>query len=458
MPRPKPRPRPQPSQAEILDRERRRVAAIRMRLLGDHPFWGYLLLESELIPSPGLPTLAATDGVRRIWYNPTLTVYLPLEELGFVLAHEVGHIVLESLSRRRGRDPSRWNHASDYAVNRIVAAIPRPESGRPLYQPPRRFLPGIGRIAPLMDDCFDHMTAESIYEALGDDPMWDAAGGLVEVEWHPNGQLATVGPIDPSRPCGRLLRVDHRAESWDLHVPYPDDDDVPPGPTGSDPDPVRDELAGRIARALDHADRAPAPGNVPGDVRRHIEKSRRPAADEPWQEVFRRIVELCLSRDEYTWARPHRRWLAEGFLVPGLRSDAQPAVVIALDTSASMSRSDLSQVCAEIRPVLVRAGDAVLVIHDADIQEVVHGTAAILRWLEDGWTRGGGGTDHRPVFDWIARNGLDPELFVGLTDCASRYPKAEPGYPVVWVTPLHSGRYSAPWGDRLWVEPECMGG
>lgn len=435
---------------EGIERERRRVASIRLQMLSSHPFWGFLLLESEIIPSPGLPAPAATDGVRRIWYNPRLTRHLTMAELGFVLAHEVGHVVLESVSRQRGREPVQWNCASDHAVNRIVAAIPGP-GGRPLYTPPRRHIPGLGRIAPLLDDRFDGMTAEAIYEVLGQDPLWDRPSGLVQVELLPDGELTVAGPPDPSRPGGRLLRLDGRAGAFDLHVPPRDPADSRP-PQTPDGDPVAAEIAGRVARALDHAEQSAIPGNIPGEARRAIAPHKRSRLEDPWQDILRRIVDRSLSRDEYTWARPHRRWLAEGFLVPGLRSDMSPSVVIALDTSASMSAEALAQVCAEMRPILARCSDAVLLVHDADIQEVVRGTSDILRWLEDGWTRGGGGTDHRPVFDWVAHAGLSPDLFVGLTDCSSHYPAEAPGYPVVWVTPVHSRQYKAPWGERLWVD------
>ncbi|MBM4396597.1 MAG: hypothetical protein FJ087_13030 [Deltaproteobacteria bacterium] len=292
------------------------------------------------------------------------------------------------------------------------------------------------------------MTAEAIHEALGDNPVWDRPQGLVELELMPDGDLRVAGPPGLAGPGGRVFRVAEGGGLLDLGVPGAGagDDDLPEA--------LRNDLAARIGRAVDQAERAPFPGNVPGDVRRAIASRRDPerGRDESWQDVFRRLVERAFSRDEYTWARPHRRFLACGLLVPGLRSDPRPSVVIALDTSASMSRSDLAQVCAEIRPVLARCGDAVLVVHDAAVQEVVRSTAGILRWLEEGWVRGGGGTDHRPVFDWIARAGLDPDLFVGLTDCQSRYPDAAPGYPVVWVTPLHTWGRVAPWGRRVWVE------
>jgi predicted metal-dependent peptidase len=456
----------QPSSDEILATEKRRTAALRMQLLADHPFWGYLLIESELIPSPFLPALTATDGVRRIWYNPTLTRFLTLPELGFVMAHEAGHMILQSFSRRRGRDQALWDAASDYAVNRIVAGILDPEGGLPLYTPPRKFLPVVGRIAPLLDECFDEMTAEAIYEDLRDNPMWDdrvdkidvriLSGGALEEAWDqfsPDELVdSSICDSDPSWPDQVTFTLDRRPGSWDMHVP-PEvlcNQDIP----GSGVSGVAwPDIADRLGHALDYADRCNSPGDVPYGIRLAIGRNIPGTGDQSWQTLFRRIVVRSLDRDEYTRARPNRRWLDMGFIVPGLINDGGPFVVIAVDTSASMSQRDLGDVCAEIRPVLARCGDAVLLVHDADIQEVVTGNVAIMNWLDKGWTRGGGGTDHCPVFDWIARSRIDPDLFVGLTDCASQYPSTAPRFPVVWVTPLHSDRNHAPWGQRLWVGP-----
>ncbi len=41
--------------------------------------------------------------------------------------------------------------------------------------------------------------------------------------------------------------------------------------------------------------------------------------------------------------------------------------------------------------------------------------------------RGGGGTDFRPVFEWIEENGMDPACMVYLTDlCCTLYPDEPP--------------------------------
>ena len=124
-----------------VDAETERLAALRMQLLEMHPFWGYLLLQMRLVPALDLPSLAATDSISHIWFNPAMTRALDARELGFVLAHEVCHQVLATVERRHGREKFKWNMATDYAINALISDISIP--GAPqrddtrLYRMPR---------------------------------------------------------------------------------------------------------------------------------------------------------------------------------------------------------------------------------------------------------------------------------------------------------------------------------
>lgn len=62
---------------------------------------------------------------------------------------------------------------------------------------------------------------------------------------------------------------------------------------------------------------------------------------------------------------------------------------------------------------------------------------------------GGGGTSFVPVFDRIESDGLSPAVVVYFTDLEGRFPSADPGYPVLWVTDNDSRR--APFGLTLAV-------
>lgn len=372
--------------------EAARISAQRMRMLELHPFWGYLLMQVRILPDPTLPAIAATDCVRHIWYHPERVRALDADQLGFVLAHEVGHAVYATLDRARGRDPLRWNQATDYAINRIVANLPHPSGRGPLYRP----IPGI-----LLDRRFDGLVAEGIYERLAEE---ERTGAAVRVQ------------VD-GRPA-----IDHGG-GLDVHVP-----------AGLDPD-AADALADRMRAALAYAEGQAARGDVPGEVARAFGAAR---AQVPWQRVFRRLVATARTTDEYDPRRPHRRWAAQGFVVPSRAGERVGTVVVALDTSGSMGADALAAACAEIRALAREVEDLRLVVADARVQEVV-ALDGLEAWLARGRAKGGGGTDHRPVFAWLARSGVVPDVLVGITDLWSVFPERAPGFPVVWVVPERHG-------------------
>ena len=118
--------------AQAAETEAKRLAALRMQMLEMHPFWGYILLQVKLVPAQTLPTLA-TDYLKHIWFNPEFTAQLNTRQLGFCLAHEVCHQVLESFQRQGCREPIKWNMATDCAINDMVRKITFPKVSRSSY-------------------------------------------------------------------------------------------------------------------------------------------------------------------------------------------------------------------------------------------------------------------------------------------------------------------------------------
>ena len=152
-----------------------------------------------------------------------------------------------------------------------------------------------------------------------------------------------------------------------------------------------------------------------------------------------------MARDDYTYLRPSRR---EGdFILPSLRS-AQVDLVVAVDTSGSIKSPEMDEFLAEINALKgqMRARIALLAC-DSQL-------AKNCPWVFEPWEEfrmpdsitGGGGTDFQPVFDWVANQGLKPELLVYFTDAQGSFPLQEPDYPVIWLV---KGRTSTPWGQRI---------
>lgn len=409
----------------IINKEAARISSLRMQMLEMHPFWGYLLLQVKLVPAPGLQTFAATDCVRHIWYNPLLTRHLTSSQLGFILAHEVGHQLFASEDRQQGRSHHLWNCATDYAINRIVAGIGHPARPRgKLYAPPQGNVPGLGKVEILLDLRWTGMIAEAIYEYLAAEELPDPVSVTLELPDRVDG-------------TGDGLRIpnltDHRG-GIDIHLPE--------NLTTYE----RDELLGRIAGAMETWEKQDRAGDIPGDLVREILLQHKPVV--PWQRIFRRFSGQAVCRDDYSLSRPNKRYLNDGLVVPGLYSEQAGNIVVALDTSGSMTEPQLEAVGKELQGLREQAVEMTLVVADAEVQEVV-GPDRLERFLRAGRFRGGGGTDHRPVFDWVRQSRNRPDLFVGLTDLYSSFPDRRPPYPVVWLVAKDHG--PPPWGRVIEV-------
>jgi predicted metal-dependent peptidase len=377
----------------------------------------------SLVPAPELPTFAATDCTRHIWFNPLHTRYLTPAQLGFVLAHEVCHQMLASEDRARGRNHHLWNCATDYAINRIVRQIPRPATSgdQPLYDPPSGRIPGMGKLELLDDERFDAMIAEAIYEVLAGERVTGPVSVTLDLCRPDGGRIALPSVLD-------------HGGGIDLHLPE------------HLTDREREEIREKLAGALETWQSTGQRGHVPSEAVRIVGLGR---SRVPWQRTFRQYVQPALTKDEYSLRRPNRHYLAEDIVVPGLYSEKVGRVVVALDTSASMDQSTLAAAAAEIAQLARQAEETTLIVADARVQAVVS-LDRLDEYLQKGKFEGGGGTNHRPVFAHVAEHRLEPDVFVGLTDLASRFPEHAPPYPVIWVVPAQHGE--APWGRVVMVD------
>src|SRR5262249_48403717 len=122
-----------------------------------------------------------------------------------------------------------------------------------------------------------------------------------------------------------------------------------------------------------------------------------------------------------------------GLYLPGLRSEELGDVVLAVDTSGSIGEAELNRFASEAQGILDAYDcDLTILYHDAEIQGVEHWSPS------DGplvlSPKGGGGTDHRPVFEWLEQQGIAPSCLICLTDMDSLFPETVPAFPVLWAS------------------------
>lgn len=362
---------------------------------------------------------AYTDGTHLL-INPDWFLGLTEEERIGVVAHEVMHPALNHHTRRGPREVKRWNIAADLSINPMIV-----ESG--LKLPADASFPGLGSHRKLPPG----LSAEAYYNLLAEPGKPDEPDG--EPSDEPGDQPGGDGG------CGGL-RGPGRDPGGCGGVTEPKD-----GSGATSPAKQREsEAEWEVALAQAH-ETARKRGDLPGGLDRLVEAHLAPKVD--WKEVLREFVSRH-AKNDYSWNPPNKKFLHLGIYLPGMRSEELGDVIVAVDTSGSIGGEEIARFGGEIEGIL-SSFDVKLTIIYCDCQ--IH---HVQEWCtSDGplvmEPKGGGGTSHIPVFDWIEEKGLDPACLVCLTDMYTSFPDNPPGYPVLWAA---TTGVDGPWGQTVQVE------
>lgn len=376
-----------------------KLTKARASLVMAQPFFGSLALRLKLKEDKTCKTLW-TDGIT-LGFNPDYVEKLTFEETKGVVAHEVLHPALLHHLRIGNRAHGKWNQAGDYSINGILIKS-------------RFALPQ----GALHNPAWDGWAAEAIYPLL------------------PDGNDGGDGDGDPDPGgCGEV-RAPSTGDGKGGQRPM----------TESEQKQFETEWKVAVAQAAHVAKQA---GLLPAGMERLIEELLKPVL--PWKNILRRFMTEKAVED-FTWAVPNRRFVGMNIFLPSrVSEDALGTMAIMVDTSGSITDELLSEFGAEVSSVHkeTRPKELVVIYCDADVNHVdVFGPDDDVK-LEP---HGGGGTDFRPPFEWLAERNIVPKCAVYLTDGYGAFPEEEEiPYPVMWA--MCSGSdVSPPFGETLHLE------
>ncbi len=186
-------------------------------------------------------------------------------------------------------------------------------------------------------------------------------------------------------------------------------------------------------------------GNTPKGLERFFGELDAPKV--PWREVLQRFI-TQITRDDYAWNRPNKKYLSMGWLMPSLYSESMGEIAVVIDTSGSIDQPMLDAFGAEIKAIVdqTRPIKLTVIYCDAAVNHVDEFAAGEDLKFK---MRGGGGTDFRPPFNLIERRDTQPMALVYLTDGYGPFPKQAPEYPVMWCM---TTSVRGPWGENLKLE------
>jgi predicted metal-dependent peptidase len=389
-------------------------------LILDQPFFGTLALRLDFKPTDKYPT-AATNG-KSLFYNPVFIDGLKLEEARGLLAHEVMHIAMNHHTRRNQRDLTTWNLAGDAVINGILK-----ES--------RFVLPKGGAEIPNLA----HLSTEAAYAALQEDQGPQGNEG--------EGSQSQPGRQDQNQPGKPGTDQQPDAE------PQPGTDPWQCGAVIDYPDPeaaeaeeidVKNTLAQAMATAKNR-------GKMPRKLEELINGIIEPKVS--WQEQLRQFFDLT-SKSNYDWNRPNRRFIAQGLYLPSQHDKQIDKLIISWDTSGSVTSAMIAEFNAELLEILSSVNVQELVLIQCDAQVNREG---IKRFYNNDLPteitiQGRGGTDYRPVFDYIEEATENPTALIYFTDGQCHFPKQEPCYPVLWVNPKNNWYEYPHFGETIVLE------
>ncbi|WP_405093347.1 VWA-like domain-containing protein [Micromonospora sp. NBC_01392] len=366
----------------VLDRDKlltARLYAARVR-----PYLATALFALHVVESRRVPTMAV-DRHWRCYVSPLFVARTPVADLAAVWVHEVSHLLRDHHGRgdRFLREHGLTGAAERLRVN--IAAdceINDDAYGDGLVRPADAVEPGCLRLpeGQLMEEYLRQFRLGPLTQHLA---------------W-----------LD----CGS--GADGLDRAWDLGS------DGAHGLTEQERDAVRFRVAEGITGR---------PGTAPKGWRRWAEEVFHPP--QPWRELLGAAVRSAVSAsgagDDYTYGRPSRRSAGvPGVVLPALRR-RPPRVCVVVDTSGSVSDTELGSALLEVAAIARAVGGRRDLVTVLPCDAAAHRVLTLCR-AEDLPLVGGGGTDLRTGFARALRDARRPDVVVVLTDGQTPWPATRP--------------------------------
>jgi predicted metal-dependent peptidase len=176
-------------------------------------------------------------------------------------------------------------------------------------------------------------------------------------------------------------------------------------------------------------------GKMAGALKRMFEKLLEPEVD--WKQHIQTLINRITGSGGWNWKQPDEWWAPHEFFSPRRSGKGAGWIVIWGDTSGSRSDKELASNMAELAGMMEDVNPARLTVLwcDASIDYIDEiKDPSDLAHIQARGTAGGGGTSQEPVFDWIAQQDEQPDLYIGFTDGYVSFPASPPKYPVIWAS------------------------
>jgi len=384
------------------------------RLMLEHPYIGSIAAVLKMEHDIGILTFAS-DG-KHLKYNGEYFDKSPVEEIEFALANGAMHAVLKHNERVNGRTGRIWQAAIDFVVNSMLV-----KNGFVL--PPHAYY----------DERFEGMYAEEIYDVLKGEMIRNDTRDEADADVR-DGQAEKEDKSDNEGDRGER---DQERKGADMALPPASAEE-----SGSEISGIVEEEQKEIFEQIFQKYRRQ--GNLPEELNLVIPEYFSHKVD--WRGMLYKYI-ASYAKSTYSFVPPNMKYLYRGIYLPSLSSDLL-RIVIAVDTSGSIDEELLRIFLGEVSSIMQSYPNYEIDLITADAKIQSHKVFLPGELLEYE-VSGGGGTDFRPVFEYID-NYIDyPSLLLYFTDGKGTFPQCGPPYDLLWLMPEKT---EVPFGEVLILE------
>lgn len=423
-----------------------KMTRARIQMYHKSPFFTCILLHMKFQEKKGMPMgTMSVDAKGNLYWDRKWVEGLPEEELMGVIAHEVLHIALMHLTRVNNRDRHIFNVCNDIVNNDILInegfALPKcgciPKKGKHTFD----LEYAKGKKHKVMD--IEKRSSEDIYDEVYD---------LMKNNKPPKGNKGQQTQGDGSGGTITLSDDDKDGsgdgKGFDDHQ-YDESSDKE-GENGE-----RAKREGEWRQIITSAATlAKMQGKLPAGLERLIDGVMETKIG--WKEKLYKYLVSDLPYD-YTWRMPSKKSIVLGTYLPRVVKE-NIHVVVSVDTSGSIDQKQLTIFLSEIVAIALAFPNIILdiIVCDADIHETYTLTNDNIEDIMALKMSGGGGTDHRPIYEYVEKEIIDCKILVNFTDGATSFPQNPENYSFdsLWIL---CGEWcikpeDIPFGDVIRVE------
>jgi len=413
----------------------------RVQLQTQNPFFSYVCMHLTLREDDRVPTMGV-DKYGNCYYNKKFVMSLvdkqraDVEKVKGVLCHEIMHVILDHLKRLGGRDSEISNVAQDLVVNDMLITnhFDLPECGLLPRNHCMKISDGNKVVGEIKD--INKKVWEEVYEELLKHAKKVSKWGFGDQHIRDPKEGDGQGSGQEREGQGKQIKITEGKGS------KPED-------KGTDPTQGTSEKEKDWKQIVNEAyTYAKMQGKTPAGMDRYIEELNTPKLN--WRQLLQKFIVQQIPYD-FTYSRPSKKSMVTGVYMPAIRKE-QLEIAVAVDTSGSMSDVDLQDCLSEVIGIVSAYENVDLTVLACDAH--VHSSSQVqtIRDVSSIKLQGGGGTDFKPVFQWLNEHKPNLRLLVFFTDGYGDFPE-ESSINTLWVLSNTSmDLEDIPFGDAVKID------